>query len=47
MIDPAGIIRNRGFVAAEILRNDEVTRRRTDGMGEAFMLGTSRGTLSL
>jgi hypothetical protein len=45
MIDPAGIIRNRGFVAAEILRNDEVTRRRKDGIGEAFVQGTSRRTL--
>jgi len=45
MIDPAGIIRNRGFVAAEILRNDEVTRRRRDGMGKDFVLGASRGTL--
>jgi len=44
MIDPAGIIRNRGFVAAEILRNDEVTRRRTDGMWKDFVLGASRGT---
>jgi hypothetical protein len=45
MIDPAGIIRNRGSVAAEILRNDEVTRRRTDDMGKDFVLGASRGTL--